>query len=355
MEFRKIWKNHRKKIDDDIMDIQCLMIIYYGTVSPTVGEEAELKGFFDRVNREIINIRNGVNETEELINMGAIMEINFWNRYFKTIVEVNSKIPDYISSDASMQELRTVKKILNAEKANILRIYSTLESVNANIDLYQQRHDIDLANKMVLEMKSWTNKLYEVVNRDIMQHSINTAILTSINIFRHKLRPAYDKINGTFDKFEKLISDYDPNLLRKFDSIFDHKRKTIESSCENRLKLIEKRFAAANSGRHISKIYDEVKNIISDEIKNVTRIHLSFVFQIKLLLNQSTKKLSKTDKRVSRKNNNHTYNAFHQQIFIQEFFPSMLNFEFLFNSIRKILKFRSQSNFNWKKKKKKSK
>lgn len=295
--------------------------------------------------------------------MATNAEIKFWKLYFNQINTVNRNIPDRIQNAASIQELREIKGNLNAWKPQILEIRSTLETVQ-NIESIQQRHNIKLANEAVFDIENWTSTLYDVINEDLIQLSINAVITKSINIFRKKCKPLHNKINRIHDKFEvTFLNSNKLKLLKKFDSIDINATDKINTANKEAQVFIAEKLYMAKSKNQIYKIFREIKEFIKEEIDYAVTLHQSALSKFKIL-RKSVKKSNDSKKVVVLKNRNQTNNEFSTLIYIKPLFlPYAITVKSPFSFIAKLFvlsleEVRFSLNFDWKyfrKKKKKEK
>jgi len=211
------------------------------------------------------------------------MENELWDRFFKLISHIQRNISFSIQQTCSIQELRTFKTKLYVESPQIYEIYLVLETIASNIDSTQQ-HKFDLACEAFRAIDNKVDEVYETINRGITQHNINSAILFSINVFRKKIQPLYNKINKNLDRFAKIfVNTNNLDLIKKFDFIDSHLTDKINSECKVTQVLISKKFNLAKNSNQIRKILFEIKSFINEEIERVSKIYLSGLSKVKIL------------------------------------------------------------------------
>lgn len=226
------------------------------------------------------------------------METEFWNKLFDQIDDAYKSIAYAIHRDTPIQELRKTKRKLNAELPQINEIGSTIEKITANIEQFQYLPNLEEITEHFLDIKDKANKLFVVIKHNTIQHNIDSAILTSINMFRRKIQPVYNKFDQTLDRIEGKIVNYNNrNLIKKFDFFDIQASDKIKSACKTTQILFNEKFLEANNNNQIRKIFREVKKIINEQINIAIKIHLSCLSKIKLLL-KSVKKSTNLNKGV---------------------------------------------------------
>lgn len=293
------------------------------------------------------------------------METEFWNQLFELeallIRSINSiwnelSTPTYIH--LTRKHLRELERRLIAESPYIAKIQSTLRVIDACRERFEYSHNFDLASEGCLFIQYWTDKLYEMINKNITQLNFRSAVSASFNSSRARFKSVSGKIINDSRKFIDILalSNVSWASLVKFKSITNSMLESLNTcSCLDWRPVIEKILSAKNI-KQIRKILPEIKFLINEQNEIAQKIRLSYLAKVKLFF-KSVRKRCISKKNVNSKVKNQTDNELHKLTEITSSLSSIIaELKVSLNS-KFIARRKVSLSFNWKyfrKKKKKT-
>lgn len=216
----------------------------------------------------------------------ASMESEMWNLIFVEITYVQQKIlPLTINESTPIEKLREIRRMLIVESRNIVGIQSSLKAITRFIEQFQQIQHLIPAYKDWYDIKFEMEKTHEAVKNNIIKHKIDSAILTSINIFRKKIKPIHHKVNEII-----ALNSISQTLYDKFYSIDDQIVKNLNSTFIAKQVEIGRKFHSVKNNSQLRKMFRKVKILINKEMERIRKIHLSYLVKVKVLLKSEQKR-----------------------------------------------------------------